>query len=469
MTRVTPHHQIAVALQLVRQQTQRTQRYQIQLSSGLRVQRPSDDPAAQREILQLQRAQQSLDSHVVGLQEERQLGNQSQSVMLEAQQLLVQARDLALQARQAIDPTEQKTLATQISTIRERLFQLGNSQQGERYLFSGTQGQRPAFEKDAAGNIRYAAGPRITDVVSSILPTGAELFFPAGAPQFQVEGRTGLVQGSGVSVGLGRHEVHLEHTLTVYSGAAGIQSGTNAATLDNVLGPMGRHQLRIEDTSGTGASGTVSLNGGVPVPFDSSQTNLVLSGPLGERIVVDTTAITPGFVGTIDLEGQGTIRLADGAGQSLSFTGTQQLSDASGRVIRYLDTSAVSQSGTAVLEPSTGNDVFSALKQLEADILNTNTPEPRGSRLTHRLEELEALQEQVLGHVGTQSAVLAAIESKLTHLEDVSLANATRLDELQSADPAEALLGFQQQQQLTEFTLATAVRTLNLSILDFLG
>src|SRR5439155_11953260 len=97
------------------------------------------------------------------------------------------------------------------------------------------------------------------------------------------------------------------HTSTTYQAGSGVQTGSGSAAGDTVIGPAGAHQLTIVDTSGTGAAGTVSLDGGPAVAFTNADTNLKVSGPNGQVVFVDTTAITANFNGTVNITANGTV------------------------------------------------------------------------------------------------------------------------------------------------------------------
>lgn len=467
MFRITPHQQLATALQRTQSQTARAQQIQSQISSGLRIQRASDDPAGHREVLSLERFLSTIDSDVSITQHQQYLSNQAHTQIRAVQQLIVQVRDVSLQARQATDTNERKALAAQVGGIREQLLAIGNTHVNGRYLFGGNVADAPPLQQQQAHRVHYVGGGVVQNSSADTLPTGLELFFPSQTPAFTLSGETGAQLGAGIHVGQGRNSVRIDHLTTLYQGGSGVQPGADTATGDSVLGALGTHQLHINDTSGTGASGELSLNGGPAVAFTASDTNLLVSGPHGEQVYVDTSAIAAGFNGLVDLEARGTIALDDGPPVDLTFAANQQLFNLAGDVVRYIDTTAVSRSGIDRLEPTQGADLFTTLNLLQEDILAASSP--GDSNLDYRIAELERLSENVLGVLGRQSAGTQQLDVSLTRLADLKLALQERLANVQSADLVEAVLRLQEQQSQTEFSLSTAIRTFNISILDFLG
>ncbi|MCA8992260.1 MAG: hypothetical protein KDA88_09795 [Planctomycetaceae bacterium] len=469
MNRITPHQQLLQSLQLTQRQTASLNRLQDQISSGVRVERPSQDPGAYRQILTAQSALADVESDLSILQHKQQLANQAHTQIRDAQQLVVQARDIAIQAQQTATHGEVDALALQIRGIRERLISLSNTQLDGRYLFAGDAGNTLPYGVDELGLAgTYQGGGADKTGQASTLPTARQLFEPDAPLVLSITNVTGTQLGTGQPIGASRESLTLAHAATTYFGASGISPGASSASGDNILGLVGTHTLQVNDTSGTGSIGTISLNGGTPVDFTSSDTDLLVIGPNGEQVYLDTTSITAGFNGAVDIEGTGTIQLGDNPAVSIEF-GNQQLVSADGQFVRYVDTSTTTETGTETIDAAGGTDLLTALELLEQDILSQGDPAQRHERLAHRLDDLNDLNDHLLVQLGRQSVGLQQLEQRVTKLEDVKLALNERLGQLNATDIADAVLRLQELQNQTEFSLATTVRRLNISILDFLG
>jgi flagellar hook-associated protein 3 FlgL len=124
--------------QLVTKQDREMYGLQVQIATGKRVNRPSDDPAATVQILGARAGQAELQQQQRVLVQGRTLLRQCDQVLGEMGSALEQVRDLLLQAEDStLSPTVREALATQIGRIRERMVELGNSQLQGRYLFAG--------------------------------------------------------------------------------------------------------------------------------------------------------------------------------------------------------------------------------------------------------------------------------------------------------------------------------------------
>jgi flagellar hook-associated protein 3 FlgL len=141
------------AVAALRQSVARQAALQQSISSGVRLQRPSDGPSdyvAAHETLALN---QRLGTYLNTAGEATSDLNVSVSALLEGGQLLNQAADLASQGiNGATDPTSFDALASQVDNVIDRMLALGNSQAGGRYLYGGTATQQPPFAITARGS-----------------------------------------------------------------------------------------------------------------------------------------------------------------------------------------------------------------------------------------------------------------------------------------------------------------------------
>jgi flagellar hook-associated protein 3 FlgL len=131
---------------------------QIQMTSGKRVNKASDDPAAaaraERALASISRtetSQRAVDaSQVVMTQTESSLGT--------AGDLLQSAREMMVSAGNATyNDTDRAGIAVQLKSIRDQLFTVANQSDGTgTYLFGGQGATQKPFV-DAPGGVQYAA------------------------------------------------------------------------------------------------------------------------------------------------------------------------------------------------------------------------------------------------------------------------------------------------------------------------
>src|SRR5690606_13017464 len=96
--RVTPHRQYELGQARSQTHYARGARIQEQVSSGFRINRPSDDPSGQKIVLNQTSLIQRFTTQISSIETTRSILTDAQTQVLDAQQLMVQAKSIALQA-----------------------------------------------------------------------------------------------------------------------------------------------------------------------------------------------------------------------------------------------------------------------------------------------------------------------------------------------------------------------------------
>ena len=474
MFRITPSHQYQLGRAQARQHSLKTAELSQQISSGRRIHSPSDNPAAQKQILDSQSVISHFENQVAIAKDVRGELNETFNQLQTAQQLILNARDFALQIKQTTDPDEARVLSQEVSAIRESLFNVANARNAGGYLFSGTETQtRPYQQGDSSGRYQGSEVPGVVSVVSSKITTrlsGNHVFSTGEAGSTVVRGETGAAGGTGTSSGHGESTLTVQHVLTAYSPGSGITPGTQSVGGDTIIGQSGVHQLVVNDTSGTGSAGTVSLNGGAPVSYSSTDSSLRVEGPRGEVIYLDTTSVSPGFNGAVDITADGSLSL-DGGNTTLpiDFSINQTITDPDGN-IRHIDSSSITRTGNDSVSLSGNSNAFvelSAFQETLSEYANMTGPQWEAA-ISEHLESFEQLHDHMLGVIGEQSVDMKKLDRIQQQTEDQSFEAQLILSELQATDIPDAVVQLQEIQNLTQYTLATLAQVGQLSVLDFL-
>jgi len=124
-------------------------RAQSQISSGLKVQTPADDPGAVAEILQVQAQigqNQQVQTNLGAVSSE--LGS-ADSVLQSAVTAVQNAITLAAQgANSNLNGSDRANIATQVQALQETLVGISQTVVNGRYIFSGDQDTQPAYHLD---------------------------------------------------------------------------------------------------------------------------------------------------------------------------------------------------------------------------------------------------------------------------------------------------------------------------------
>lgn len=478
MFRVTTSQTVASTLRELSRLGAASGRLQADLSSGVRIRRPSDDPRGAAVVLTQRAEVQRQSTRLTAVNEARTRLQDANSRLLDVQQIMVKARTLALQGRQSVDPGEREILANEADRLLDTLVDLANTRHEGEALFGGMDlNTTPYQPTDAGAAIRYAGhalpgGTLFGDgSMMSVTYAGSGVFDSGGRGATLVTSQTGAAAGIGTSSARGVRQLTVRHTLTTYAGTSGVQAGASSVAGDTILGPFGTHQLTINDVSGTGAFGTISLNGGPPVSYSSSDADLAIVGPDGELVSVDTTSITAGFAGTVSLTAQGAASIDGGATETaIDFSANQGLIDSRDGSIAYIDSQAVRRTGTDVVDFADTGDVFQTVARLRDELRNFDGQNPGevSAALGRRLIDFDRLSDHLLGVVGDQAVSLEQLDRIQARAEDRQLLAEQALGLAEGTDYATAALELQQQQTAIQFSLASIVRVFDLSVLNYL-
>ncbi|MEM0926052.1 MAG: flagellar hook-associated protein FlgL [Planctomycetota bacterium] len=458
-------------------------RAQRQISSGIRFELPSEQPIEYRQVRSLESRFTQLEADRGVLQLSTATLNASVAQLQDANDIITLAKGLVQQGIQAFDADERNAIATEIDALLKQAESIALAKFNGSYLFGGTRSNEPPFTfgqapyENGAIEVSYQGAKQrsqshIGDSISiDTYYSGLEVFGADGRQATVLMEQTGAGLGGGTDTIVGRATLQVRHTGTSYSGGSGVQAGSNSIGNDTAMGPLGLHQLQINDTSGTGASGVISLNGGPEVSFTSADTNLEVIDGQGRSVFVDTTAIVAGFNGNVDLTTTGTLSVDDGATTTLiGYSNNQQVIDsATGRFVS-IDTQSLNRTGDDSLEfPGTSN-LFQILKATADDLRNVRdlSNSNYGQSLSRRFDELDEAASKLFDIMGQQASSLRTMQTIEERIDDLMLSVETRISDIQATDFPEAVTQLTNSQNLLQYTYAVTAQLTSLNLLQFL-
>jgi flagellar hook-associated protein 3 FlgL len=242
---------------------------QSQVSTGLSVQAPSDNPGAMEttlDDLSSQATQQQYSGNISTLQSQ---ANNVYSVLQSLQTITSQAAAISTEAGNATaSPAELKNYASQVTGLIQQAAELVNTQDPStgQYLFGGTASGQPPFtvSTDASGNVTAVAYQGNASVNQTEIAPG--LTVAAGVPGANTSGTGayGLITDSRSGADLFNHLIALQNDLT--SGNATAASGTDSTNLqkdeDNMtyqVANNGNIQSRLNTASSLATSTSNAL------------------------------------------------------------------------------------------------------------------------------------------------------------------------------------------------------------------
>ena len=181
--RISSIEQFQQGIDSILNQQAKLNQTQLQLSTGKKVLKPSDDPAIATQLLNLS----SLKAN--NLQYDRNIGTArnelelQEGVLASSGNVLQRVRELVIQANNATQSQQShEAIADEISNLASELLQLANtkSPSGE-YIFAGYNSRTPAFAKSGTGYVYQGdQGQRLLQVSEdtqlAVRDNGADLF-----------------------------------------------------------------------------------------------------------------------------------------------------------------------------------------------------------------------------------------------------------------------------------------------------
>jgi flagellar hook-associated protein 3 FlgL len=195
--RITTAMSFESGIETLQKRKQELDVVQTQLTTGKRVNKASDDPAAAARAERALAAQARNEAGQRAVEASRNVMVLTESALGDAQELMHRARELVLSAGNATySDGERQALAMQLRGVREQLLSVANRPDGRGgYLFAGQGGSQPPFVdapagvawRGTAGHLDVAAGealPVSTDGQATWLgaPTGNGVFETRAVP-----------------------------------------------------------------------------------------------------------------------------------------------------------------------------------------------------------------------------------------------------------------------------------------------
>ncbi len=456
--------------------------YQNQISSGLRIHRPSDDPIGFRQVTSFSARLQELRNDELSLKGAENKLNTGVSQLQEVNNLLSQAKVLTQQGISALTQSERNAIAVEVESLLASLQDITKTTTTGAFLFGGTRADLQPYEFSnplvAGGtlNVEYFGSHQNSRalvgeaVIVDTFYAGNTVFADPNRGETILFGNSGAALAAGTDNLIGRATLQVRHMSTTYLGSSGIAPGASSVGGDTIIGPAGSYTLTINDTSGDGSAGTISL-GGSEVAWTNTDTDLQLTGRNGQTIFVDMSAIAAGFSGTVDIVAEGTLSVDGGlTTEPIDFSASQTIVDStSGRFV-HIDSSKISAAGDNFLEFPGTSDAFQIVFELVQDLRNTRDldSEQLAASLDRRLGELSNMSDHVLNVMGQQSASLQTLRQLEFRIQDLQLETETQLNNIQSTDIAETVLRLQNDQSLLEYTYAITAEISSIGLIDFL-
>jgi len=141
---------------------------QMQMATGRKFFRPSDDPVGSARSLQIRRSISRIQQYQRNAQDANAWLTETETVLMQIKDIIQNASEKTIQgANGTLSDSDRQAVATAIRGLQEQLVLAGNSSFAGRYIFGGSNTQTPPFSVE--GGILYYRGKELNSLDPTVL------------------------------------------------------------------------------------------------------------------------------------------------------------------------------------------------------------------------------------------------------------------------------------------------------------
>ena len=227
---------------------------QQQISTGLRISLPSDDPTSYGRVLNYQSAQRQISQYTTNASGALALTQASYAGLQSLKTISDRAGELVTLGSSTLGATSMQSYATEVNQLIEQAVQVGNTSYNNSYIYAGTAVDTPPFAatRDANGQITSVAYTGNTTQPQVPLSEGTSV-----TPMTSGATNSGVNDFINQLIAL-RDALQSGDTAAVSGTQAGLTTGEN--TIITAVAETGGMQTRIEAAQSELKSRTTTLD-----------------------------------------------------------------------------------------------------------------------------------------------------------------------------------------------------------------
>jgi flagellar hook-associated protein 3 FlgL len=234
---------------------------QNQVTTGLKVTLPEDDPSAMEQVLNLQTQASANSQYQSNISQLQNTATTASTAMNSLQTLIEQANEIATSADGTSSSQQLSTDATQVEGLIQQALQLANTQDAQgNYIFGGTATSSAPFvaATDSTGAVTSVSYQGNTGVAQAAISPTLNVALQTPGANATGSGPAGLFADSRTGADLFSHLIALKNDLT--SGNTTAISSTDAPNLtkdqDNIISQIGANGVLQSTLQTAGNSAT---------------------------------------------------------------------------------------------------------------------------------------------------------------------------------------------------------------------
>ncbi len=264
-------------------------RTQSEVASGLRVQKPSDDPVAAVKILQLEQQKSANAQFGANIAAASTRLEQEEQALTDSTRLLQRVAELAVQANSsALSQFDRQSIATELTALNSQLTDIANRKDAnDEFLFSGLSAGIKPFSRDASNNVSYAGDAGVREV-------------QIGAAQYVQDGDSGQAVFMNIAQGNGTFSL----SATTGNTGTGVIAGAvtnpgNWVPDDYMLTFTSPTAWQVTDSSAAVVASGAGYVAGTAIAFNGVQVSVTGAAAAGDSFAIEQSRSEDVFT-TID-------------------------------------------------------------------------------------------------------------------------------------------------------------------------
>lgn len=264
------------------------QQYQLQneVSTGQRIQSPADDPAAMSAALSLQTESSNVSQYSQNIATLQTRATLSGNALQQLQTIATQASEIATGVDGTTSTQAIQADAAQVTQLIQQAVSVMNSQDGNQYLFGGTDsGQAPfSVTTDSSGNVTGVTYNGNSSVSQSQISDNSTISVDVPGENNTGSGPRGVISDSRYGADLFNHLISLQNNLLSGNTSAVASTDQPALTNDenNIIYQVadnGAAQTRLNTAASAASASQTSLQSSISnvAGADLTQTLVQLS------------------------------------------------------------------------------------------------------------------------------------------------------------------------------------------------
>ncbi len=262
-----------------------------EVSTGKKINAPSDDPLGSSQLLSSSSALSELEQTGRNVDSATTYLNSAEGALSSANNILTSIQELAIQGADGTqNATTRSSLASNVKNLYDQIITLGNTKVGDTYIFSGYKTNAAAF--DASGNFQGDANSYQIKIGSSTMTVGVN-----GGEVFK---------GTGISGGVDVFQ-SVSNLITALNNndQAGIQSSissiqSSAAQITNAISDVGARSSRLTGIQNDLGNSTLEVQKTISNLQDADLTKVIADLQLGQ-VALQASIASAGKVSSLNI------------------------------------------------------------------------------------------------------------------------------------------------------------------------